>query len=150
MAAAKLDPNRNITRLDTSTRGYQVRLCRRGKYYSKLFSDSEFGGKRKALQAAREYRDTMIKELAHREITRKQLAKRANSRNTSGIIGVRFVQEEDARAAAGVVYEYWEAQWSPAPGVRSKKRFSVQKYGYDQALNMAKRARNKGVKEMIE
>lgn len=150
MAASKVDLNRNITRLETSTRGFQVRLCRRGKYFSKLFSDAVFGGKRKALQAAREYRDSMIEELAPRELSRKQLARRKNVRNTSGVTGVRFVQEEDPRAAKGVVYEYWEAQWSPEPGIRSKKRFSVRKFGYEKALKLAKSARAKGVREMVE
>ena len=150
MASPKINKNRNITRLETSTRGYQVRICRGRKYYSKLFSDTVFGGKAKALKAAREYRDALIEEQAGREITRKQLAKRKNPRNTSGIVGVRFVQEHDPRAAKGVVYEYWEAQWSPSPGVRSKKRFSVQQHGYEQALKLAKRARNQGVRDMVE
>lgn len=150
MATRNVDKNKNITRLETSTRGYQVRICRRGKHYSKLFSDTIFGGKRNALQAAREYRDAMIEEQAGREITRKQLAKRKNPRNTSGVVGVRFVQEHDPRAAEGVVYEYWEAQWSPSPGVRSKKRFSVRLHGYEKALQLAKRARNQGVRDMEE
>ena len=77
---------------------------RRGKLHCKLFSDSLFGGKRKALTAAREYRDELVEKLASKAYTRKQLAKRVTSRNTSGIVCVRFVQESDSRSADGVVY----------------------------------------------
>ena len=142
------DPNRNITRLDASTRGYEVRVMRRGKLHCKLFSASLFGGKRKALTAAREYRDELVEKLASKAYTRKQLAKRVTSRNTSGIVGVRFVQESDSRSADGVVYEYWEAQWSPSPGVRSKKRFSVKVHGPRNAKKLAIKAREAGVRKM--
>ena len=146
----KSDPNRNITRIDSSTRGYEVRLMRRGKLYCKLFSDSVLGGKRTALRAAREYRDELIESLAGKSYTRKQIARKLTSRNTSGHVGVRFVQESDSRAAQGTIYEYWEAQWSPSPGVRNKKRFSVNTYGYEEAKKMAIRARAAGVRKMEE
>lgn len=147
MAAKKKSVNKNITRLDTTTKGYQVRLCRRGKYFTKLFSDSSYGGKRAALKAARDYRDSMIEDLPP-TYTRQQLAKKKKSSNTSDIPGVRFVEERDPKAAKGVVYKYWVAQWSPSPGVRKTKRFSVKTYGMEKALQLAKRARNKGVREM--
>ena len=142
------DPNKNITRIDASTRGYEVRVMRRGKLYCKLFSDNLLGGKRKALIAAREYRDELVDSLASKAYTRKQLAKKITSRNTSGIVGVRFVQESDSRSADGVVYEYWEAQWSPSPGVRCKKRFSVKIHGPRNAKKLAIKAREAGVRKM--
>ena len=121
---------------------------RRGKLYCKLFSDNLLGGKRKALIAAREYRDELVDSLASKAYTRKQLAKKITSRNTSGIVGVRFVQESDSRSADGVVYEYWEAQWSPSPGVRCKKRFSVKIHGPRNAKKLAIKAREAGVRKM--
>lgn len=149
MAAKKVNVNKNITRLDTSTNGYQVRLCRRGKYLTKLFSDTIYGGKRAALKAAREYRDSMVEDLPQ-PLTRQQLAKKKKANNTSDIPGVRFVRERDPKAAKGVLYEYWVAQWSPSPGVRKTKRFSVKTHGMEKAKQLAKRARNKGVREMEE
>jgi len=108
------DPNRNITRIDSTTRGYEVRLMRRRKLYCKLFSDSLLGGKRAALRVAREYRDGLIDSLAGKGYTRKQIARKVTPRNTSGYVGVRFVRESDSRAAEGTVYEYWAAWKSTA------------------------------------
>jgi len=121
---------------------------RRRKLYCKLFSDSLLGGKRAALRVAREYRDGLIDSLAGKGYTRKQIARKVTPRNTSGYVGVRFVRESDSRAAEGTVYEYWEAQWSPSPRVRSKKRFSVNTYGYEEAKQMAIKSRAAGVRKM--
>jgi len=142
--------NRNITRIDASTRGYEVRVMRRGKGYCKLFSDSLCGGKRKALQAAREYRDELVAELADKEITRKQRARKKSVRNYSGVVGVRYVEETDSHGDREYTYGYWEAQWSPEPGKRKKRRFSVNKYGDEGAYKLALKARRKGVAEMSD
>lgn len=142
------NPNRNITRIETTTRGYEVRIMRRGKGYCKLFSDRPYGGKRKSLQAAREYRDQLIEEHSGKEITRKQRARRKTSRNYSGVVGVRYVEETERRGEKEYVYAYWEAQWSPRPGTRKKRRFSVNKYGDDEALRLAVKARRAGVASM--
>lgn len=142
------NPNRNITRIETSTRGYEVRVMRRGKGYCKLFSDSLCGGKRAALKAAREYRDQLIEELADKVITRKQRARRKTERNYSGVVGVRYVEEVDRHGDTEYVYGYWEAQWSPKPGVRKKRRFSVNKYGNEEATRLAIKARREGVASM--
>jgi hypothetical protein len=141
-------PNRNITRIETTTRGWEVRIMRRGKGHCKLFSDVPFGGKRKAMMAAREYRDQLIEELASKEISRKQRAKRKTQRNYSGVVGVRYVEETERRGENEYTYGYWEAQWSPSVGVRKKRRFSVNKYGDAEALRLAMKARRDGVAAM--
>ena len=50
---------RFISRIDSgSTHGYFVRTYKKGKVLEpKLFSDRKIGGKRKALEAAKAYRD---------------------------------------------------------------------------------------------
>lgn len=62
---AKYKVNKGISRIDsTSTHGWFVRGYRNGKTYSKLFSDRKCGGKAKALNEARTYRDELLDELA--------------------------------------------------------------------------------------
>ena len=98
--------------------------------------------------AAREYRDQLIEELASKEISRKQRAKRKTQRNYSGVVGVRYVEETERRGENEYTYGYWEAQWSPSVGVRKKRRFSVNKYGDAEALRLAMKARRDGVAAM--
>ncbi len=141
--------NRNISRVDTgSTHGFQVRMMRRGYVTEKFFSDSIFGGKRKALAAARELRDEL--EAESPRYSRKQVARFKSPRNTSGIVGVRLATEVVKSLPSKPVYKYWVAQWSPEPGVRRTRRFSINKYGNDKAYKLAVAARNKGVREMVE
>lgn len=141
--------NRNITRIDSvdgATYGYEVRIMRRGQSFCKFFGDERAGGKRKALTAAREFRDGI--EVKHRNYTRKEIAKIKSKRNTSGIVGVRLASETDSRGPNELVYSYWVAQWSPKPGLRRTARFSINKYGEDKAFKMACKARERGLREM--
>ena len=139
--------NRNITRVDRATSGgYLVRLTRRGKQTSKFFGDKDCGGKKKALTAAKKFRDDMEKKL--KGYTAKELSKKLRSNNTSGVVGVRLVEEIDKRWPSQPTYKYWVAQWSPEKGVRKTARFSVEKYGDEQAYKMAVKARNRGVRTM--
>lgn len=66
MAKAKADKkNKGISRIDSgSTHGWFVRGYRNGRTYSKLFSDLKCGGKKKAMDLARDYRDQLHAELA--------------------------------------------------------------------------------------
>ncbi len=142
-----MNNNRNITRLDYgTTHGYEVRVMRRGKMKQRYFSDITSGSKRKALAAARELRDELEAEAEH--FTRKEIARKKSSRNTSGVVGVRLVEEKDPRWKSKPVYMFWVAQWSPSPGVRRTKRFSVNRYGEEEAFRLAVKARKKGVAEM--
>ncbi len=54
---------RNITRIDQekkNTHGYYVRIQRDNNRISTFFSDKRYGGKQKALEAAKEFRDKEI------------------------------------------------------------------------------------------
>ena len=142
-----MSKQRNIMRVDRETvGGWLVRMTRKGKLHSQYFSDQEHGGKRKALTAAMKHRDELETKL--KSYSPKQLSKKVRSNNTSGTPGVRLVKEVDSRWASEPTYEYYVAQWSPEAGVRKTKRFSVKKYGKKKALEMAIKARNKGVNSM--
>lgn len=119
---------------------------RRGYVTEQFFSDSIYGGKRKALDAAKELRDELEEEYRH--YSRKEVARIKSVRNTSGVVGVRLAEEIKSDLPSQPVYRYWVAQWSPSPGVRKTRRFSVNKYGDKAAYRKAVAARKKGVREM--
>lgn len=150
MPASK--PNRNITRIDINldgkagTHGYEVRFMRRNQKIEKFFGDKAYGGKRKALKSAREYRDQLERD--YPSYSRQEIAQLKSKRNSSGIVGVQLVEEVDKRWPSQPSYLYWVAQWSPAPYVRKTKRFSVNKHGFEEARRLAIEARENGLKDM--
>ncbi|MDX2109120.1 MAG: hypothetical protein SFY80_02655 [Verrucomicrobiota bacterium] len=63
--AKRENKNKGISRIDSgSTHGWFVRGYKNGKTYSKLFSDLKSGGKKKAQESAKEFRDKLLSELA--------------------------------------------------------------------------------------
>jgi len=131
-----------------STGGYLVRITRRGQMKSQYFADREYGGKKKALTAARAFRDDLEKKL--KGYSPAELAQTPRANNTSGVTGVRYVEETDRRWESQPTYGYYIAQWSPEPGVRKSKRFSIEKYGDDEAMQLAIKAREAGEREMAK
>jgi hypothetical protein len=119
---------------------------RKGKRVTKYFSDADYGGKRKALLAAQKHRDALEQKM--RGYTARQLSQKERSNNTSGIVGVRRVEETDYRWNSQPTYGFWVAQWSPRKGVRRTARFSIEKYGEDEAYRLAVQARKRGVASM--
>ena len=140
--------NRNLSRIDRETvgGGYLVRVMRKGKRVTQFFSDSDHGGKRGALAAAKAHRDQLESKM--RGYTAKQLSQKQRSNNTSGTVGVRKVFETDYRWESEPTYGYWVAQWSPKKGVRKTRRFSIEKYGDTEAYRLAVQARKRGVASM--
>ena len=54
---------KNINRIDTkSTHGWQVRIMRDNKNYSKFFSDSKHDSREDALKAAQDHRDKLLEQ----------------------------------------------------------------------------------------
>ncbi|MDG1875033.1 MAG: AP2 domain-containing protein [Mariniblastus sp.] len=148
---ARKNPRRNISRIENARPngkvygGWEVRMQRRGKKYEKFFSDLNFGGKRAALHAAKEYRDEL--EQRHKKMTVRQSANKPSVRNQSGLVGVRLHQQVDRRGEFEYTYWYWVAQWTDGRGRRRTKSFSVHQYGDDEACRLAREARAKGVRK---
>lgn len=146
---AKTSPNQNISRIDIEgasgtkgTHGHQVRIMRKGKAVSKFFSDSHYGGKRKSLDAARKYRDSLVNKLGPADTGPHD---DPSARNTSGIVGVR--RREAVRDTSKWTYYhyFWEASWTDENGERQKRNFSVNKYGEQEAKKKAIAARKRGI-----
>lgn len=62
--------------------------------------------------------------------------------NTSGHVGVRYCETKG--------YARWRAVWQAIDGTPKRKTFSVNKYGYDQALKLVIEYRDLMIKELNE
>ncbi len=142
------DPkNKGISRIDSgSTHGWFVRGYKNGKTYSKLFSDMKCGGKRKAQQGARAFRDELYEKLA--QIPTKPRGRRIvyrDSRNTTGVLGVCRTAK---RSPNGTINECYSVSWRPTPGEQKCTSFSIRKYGENKALKLAIAHRRKMLREI--
>lgn len=144
---AKTKKDKGISRIDSgSTHGWFVRGYRNGKTYSKLFSDLKCGGKRKAQQMAREYRDQLHEDLS--KIPPKPRSRRIvfrDSRNTTGVLGVCRTAKKGPN---GKVNECYSVSWRPEPGVQKCTSFSIRKYGEKKAFKLAVDLRKQKLKEI--
>jgi hypothetical protein len=131
-------PPRNIRRVDLDDKrdhGWVVTLQRKGAIIVKRFSDGIYGGKREALKAAVEYRDSFLardKPFDHQIWIRTRLRKN----NTSGIPGVGRYEVVD-NPDTGRVRAFWIASWINEHGASRKRKFSVARYGEEEAKLLA-------------
>ena len=139
---------RYIARIDSNrTHCYAVRLQREGVH--KTFTDRLYGGKRKALQAAKAYRDELIVALDNEgRMTYRRNDIKMRESNNSGVTGVRHQYRERDYGAD----EAYIASWCDTERQKHKS-FSVKKYGsygaFQKALGVreeAERQRKQGVK----
>jgi hypothetical protein len=148
------DEDRNIQRMEYvrtnggQTRGWWVRVKRGEKRFSRLFSDSKYGGKENALLEARKYRDQLEKE--HGEIVDLGYQIYKSSRNKSGLIGVHKGPKITKRQSGKIyIYQNWIASWiDPVSGKRKNKAFAISKHGEAGALILALRAREEAIEIM--
>jgi 1,2-phenylacetyl-CoA epoxidase PaaB subunit len=142
--------HRYILRVDndaTATHSWKVQIRRRGRAINKHFTDSRHGGKRKALAAAKDYRDRLVRKVSGAEYA---IWKRSIKRpdNKSGVVGVaRFVRCAKSRYGTWQ-YPVWEAFWHDADGKKHGRRFSVIKLGEGQAMRLALKTRREAMKEV--
>ena len=127
---------KGVIRIDSgSTHGWQVRVYRDGKTYSRLFSDRKHGGRVLAFEAAVAYRSELEDEVAALPAappTRRLI--RHNRSNTSGVIGISRTHKRDRR---GIAHEVYAVSWNPEPGVARGTSFSIKRYGEDTAFRLA-------------
>lgn len=133
---ARSKANKGISRIDSgSTHGWFVRGYRNGKTYSRLFSDRKSGGKGKAENLAKSYRNELNHELE--SIQKKPRQRRivvSDSRNTSGELGVSRTIKMGPN---GTKHECFSVSWRPEPGVQKCTSFSIKKYGEKKAFKLA-------------
>ncbi len=143
----KVNDLKGISRIDSgSTHGWFVRGYKNGKTYSKLYSDGKWGGRDKALAAAKLFRDSLADRLE--KIPAKPRARRLvfrDSRNSTGVLGVSRIVKRTPR---GTIHESYSVSWRPEPGVQKSTSFAIRKYGEKKAFQMAVAFRRKMLREI--
>ena len=138
---------KGVIRIDSdSTHGWQVRVYRHGKTYSRLFSDRKHGGREEAFEAAVAYREELESEVAAlpEAAPRRRLIRR-NKNNSTGVVGISRTYKRDRR---GIKHEVYAVSWNPEPGVARGTSFSIKRYGEDTAFRLACELRWSKMKEI--
>ena len=138
---------KGVIRIDSdSTHGWQVRVYRHGKTYSKLFSDRKCGGREEAYAAAMAFRAELeeeVKSLPEAEPQRRLI--QHNKNNLTGVLGISRTFKRDRH---GRRHEVYAVSWNPAPGQARGTSFSIGKYGEEEAFRMACQLRFERMKEI--
>lgn len=124
-----------ITRLKAARNAWYwvVHFRRRGTLYSKRFYDLKCGGSLPARAAAIAWRDEQI---AHAEVlTLRDFHAQRRSNNTTGVPGVHLVKSASQPDGA------WQAKITLPDGHKVHKSFSIRKFGYADAFDLAVKAR---------
>lgn len=118
---------------------YRVSLTRHGKNVAKLFRARDFDDAGAAFNAARAWRDRVTQLLAPG--TKQEFSQRMRPDNTSGCPGVYLKRQTVRRGAWKGEYVQWQAQ-TPRGVVPFRSRsFSVDRYGFDEAYELAVQVR---------
>jgi hypothetical protein len=118
---------------------YRVSFTRGGKTTARPFRETEYGGARAALKAARAWRDSMTQALLPE--TKKAFSQRVKPNNTSGVPGVYLKRQVVRRGDWSGEYVFWQAQTPQAVRPFRSRSFSVDRYGNDKAFALAVQAR---------
>jgi hypothetical protein len=134
--------HRNVGRIDRGYfHGWVVAVKRRGETFRKCFRDGFYGSPGQALTAAIAYRNDLLARLPESR------AKRRHRRNTTGVVGVVLITQKRAVRTGGDG-QYYVATWTAGGGRRAVRWFSVAKYGFERARDLAVAARMEGTGEV--
>ena len=143
-------PSRGISRIDNEvshTHAWVVTIQRRGVIYRKHFSDRRYGSRSKAFAAAQSYRDELVAQ--HPPMSLREYLSIRKKNNRSGVVGVcRYCAFETRELPEDRRRWFWVAAWSLPGGKRKRIKFSVSKYGEEQAFNMALKARREAIAKL--
>lgn len=118
---------------------WTVTVTRMGHNFADYFGDAVWGGRGRALLAARHFRDQLLQRIGPDTRVRRQIPK--GTRSETGVVGVSL----ERHVVDGRVYERYVANWQdPERGLR-RRRFLVERYGKERALALAREAREAGV-----
>lgn len=119
--------------------GWNVNIRRGRQAFRKRFSDSKHGGEDGALAAAKAWRDEIYR--LHPTMTKQQLAE-SRKPSASGRQGVyRSVIRQRRKDGSFSLCYFWDAASPSWHTLLRHRRFSVAKYGEDEAFRLAVAAR---------
>ena len=133
-----MDKPRNVFRIDIEpsddhpnrhpTHGWQVRIKRHKKQYTKYFSDKKHGSNEEALEEAITYRDELLEELPEPQ---DPVERSARARSKTGVVGLNFCHKDDG---SGTLKPYVQLSWLEDDGTRRSAAFSVNKWNLRRAV----------------
>lgn len=116
-----------------------VRIKYDGNSFQQSFPFKKYGGKAKAIAAAKKVRDQQGKKIYGEHWPFAKFSPRKVSPlNSSGEIGVSYSEKDHS----------WVATWQEGRGAKRKQRnayFSINKYGENKAKRLAIKTRREGV-----
>ena len=124
----------NIRRVDheaSSTHCWRVTVQRRKRIFVRDFSDGRHGGRQPALQAAQLYRNKLVK--AYPPLSKAAYCAIRKKNNRSGISGLTRVDTWEMYKGRRFRRLYWDAQWPIGHRKAQHKKFSITKYGEEEA-----------------
>jgi hypothetical protein len=135
-----------ITRIESKphrTFAWIVSVQRRKQIWRRTFSDRSYGGKTKALAAAKAFRDQILSQ--HPPMSRAEYCRIRRRNNKSGLAGVCRYIYPGAHDRPANQRGYWLAFWTLAPGKGKRIKFSIDRFGERGALKRAMRARKQAL-----
>ncbi len=141
--AKRKSKHKGISRIDTAdTHGYYARVYHNCRTYSKLFSDRVWGGKRKAMDAAIQWRQDEAKRI--QKLAEKDPSYRKRARSNTGVIGVSKTMKRNRN---GTISPCYSVSWHPKPGIHKCTSFSIRRHGDKKAFKLACEFREARVKD---
>lgn len=132
-----------ISRVDNEanrTHGWLVTVQRRGVIHRKHFSDGVHGGRDGSFAAAQAFRDEVIAR--NPPFSMREYSNIVKKNNRSGVVGVcRYCASETRDLPGEKQRWFWVASWPLPDGRRKRVKFSIKKYGDEQAFRLALAAR---------
>ena len=117
-----------------------VRIKYDGKNFQQSFPSKKYGGKKKAIEAAKKKRDREGKKIYGSSWPyAKYSPRKISPLNSSGEIGVSYSEKDHS----------WVATWQEGRGARRKQKnayFSINKYGEAKAKQLAVKTRLRAIK----
>jgi len=142
---------KHIYRIDhvkSHTHSWYVTIQRRGRVYHRHFTDSVYGGKSQALDAAKIYRDSLRKSL--RPLTRPERCRIKKKNNRSGVSGITRIDAKETNRGRVLHRQYWLAQRPIGGGRARMRKFSIKQYGERGARQGAVQDRRQALKRLAE
>lgn len=128
--------NQNMRYISEVPAGWIVRKTVNGQLFQSFFGETRYGSKEKALSAAIEFRDSLLKETAGA-----RSFQHSNTRNITGIIGVAWHCRPNTHRKGNIVHSF-RAQVAGDQGKPQSKAWAVQRYGLWGAYENAARWRH--------
>lgn len=136
---------KSISRIETEKHSaWYVRIYFQGAYVRKTFSDHLWGGKESALREAIAWRDNMEAQMGKPRTERSVRKKTIVDEREVGIHRRNIKHVKRGRVYYRDIYE---VTWTAEPGKVSRTTVSVNKYGEEEALRIAREIRREKEKQ---